>query len=89
MPEDSAATETKPFVFVSHADADKGSGRFREVIKILLAHEVPLGLDRPHKIDDPDINPDAFLWSLGPDGKADKSQKGDSGVNKDNVLSWQ
>ncbi len=29
-----------------------------------------------------------MVWSLGPDGKADASQKADAGVNKDNVLSW-
>lgn len=29
-----------------------------------------------------------MVWSLGPDGKADPSQKADAGVNKDNVISW-
>lgn len=29
-----------------------------------------------------------IVWSLGPDGKADKSQKASEGVNKDNITSW-
>ncbi len=28
------------------------------------------------------------IWSLGPDGKADRTKQADAGVNKDNVLSW-
>jgi prepilin-type N-terminal cleavage/methylation domain-containing protein len=28
------------------------------------------------------------VWSLGPDGMADASQKANVGVNKDNILSW-
>jgi prepilin-type N-terminal cleavage/methylation domain-containing protein len=30
-----------------------------------------------------------MVWSLGPDGRADVSQKANSSVNKDNILSWQ
>lgn len=29
-----------------------------------------------------------FIWSFGPDGKADPNKKPDEGVNKDNVVSW-
>lgn len=29
-----------------------------------------------------------MVWSLGPDGKADPTQKANVGVNKDNILSW-
>lgn len=29
-----------------------------------------------------------MVWSFGPDGKADLSQKANEGVNKDNILSW-
>lgn len=29
-----------------------------------------------------------MVWSLGPDGKADRSKKSDEGFNKDNLLSW-
>jgi prepilin-type N-terminal cleavage/methylation domain-containing protein len=29
-----------------------------------------------------------MVWSLGPDGKAVTTSKADTGVNKDNVLSW-
>jgi hypothetical protein len=68
MTQNKSANEIRPFVFVSHASVDKESGKFREVVKTLLAHGVPLGLDHPHNIGDPDINPDTFLWSLGPDG---------------------
>ncbi|HTA28984.1 MAG TPA: hypothetical protein VK731_00790 [Candidatus Cybelea sp.] len=28
------------------------------------------------------------IWSFGPDGKADKMQKANEGVNKDNITSW-
>ena len=28
------------------------------------------------------------IWSFGPDGKADKTQKANEGVNKDNLTSW-
>jgi prepilin-type N-terminal cleavage/methylation domain-containing protein len=30
-----------------------------------------------------------MVWSAGPDGKVDNSAKANSGVNKDNILSWQ
>ncbi len=30
-----------------------------------------------------------MVWSLGPDGKADAATPAKSGVNKDNILSWQ
>jgi prepilin-type N-terminal cleavage/methylation domain-containing protein len=30
----------------------------------------------------------AMVWSLGPDKKADKGQKADQGVNRDNIISW-
>ncbi|MEI2727033.1 MAG: prepilin-type N-terminal cleavage/methylation domain-containing protein [Verrucomicrobiota bacterium] len=30
-----------------------------------------------------------MIWSVGPDGRADKATKANQGVNKDNVLSWQ
>jgi hypothetical protein len=33
-------------------------------------------------------NTKVIVWSLGPDGKADKTQKANEGVNKDNVTSW-
>ncbi|MDB6123791.1 MAG: hypothetical protein JWQ71_2784 [Pedosphaera sp.] len=33
-------------------------------------------------------NATVMIWSLGPDGKADRSQKADAGVNKDNILNW-
>lgn len=29
-----------------------------------------------------------MIWSMGPDGKADRTQPANVGVNKDNVLSW-
>ena len=29
-----------------------------------------------------------MVWSLGPDGKADRTRKANEGANKDNVLSW-
>lgn len=45
---------------------------------------------------DPDEARDAYevpgvavtVWSFGPDGKADKTQKANEGVNKDNITSW-
>jgi hypothetical protein len=33
-------------------------------------------------------NATVIVWSLGPDGKADKTQKANEGVNKDNITSW-
>ena len=33
-------------------------------------------------------NTTVIVWSFGPDGKADKTQKANEGVNKDNVTSW-
>lgn len=29
-----------------------------------------------------------MIWSLGPDGKADRTKSADAGANKDNILSW-
>jgi hypothetical protein len=29
-----------------------------------------------------------MIWSFGPDGKADRSEKANAGVNHDNILSW-
>ena len=34
-------------------------------------------------------NSPVMVWSLGPDGLASADQKGNAGVNDDNVLSWQ
>lgn len=31
---------------------------------------------------------EVMVWSMGPDGKVDSSQKADDDLNKDNVLSW-
>jgi len=33
-------------------------------------------------------NATVIVWSFGPDGKADKTQKANEGVNKDNITSW-
>jgi hypothetical protein len=33
-------------------------------------------------------NATVTVWSFGPDGKADKTQKASEGVNKDNITSW-
>ncbi len=33
-------------------------------------------------------NARVIVWSLGPDGKADNTQKASEGVNKDNITSW-
>ena len=30
-----------------------------------------------------------MVWSAGPDGKIDPTAPANSGVNKDNILSWQ
>lgn len=38
--------------------------------------------------DDYEYRGGAMVWSLGPDKKADVKVRGDTGVNKDNVISW-
>lgn len=35
------------------------------------------------------LNGDVMIWSLGPDGKANKADKWNAGENKDNIASWQ
>lgn len=35
-----------------------------------------------------EANVPVMIWSFGPDGKANKTVQANSGVNKDNVLSW-
>ena len=35
-----------------------------------------------------ELNNPVMIWSLGPDGLADPTVRADSGVNKDNVLTW-
>jgi prepilin-type N-terminal cleavage/methylation domain-containing protein len=35
-----------------------------------------------------ELNADVLIWSAGPDGKIDLGVKANTGVNKDNVLSW-
>ena len=35
-----------------------------------------------------EANATVMVWSLGPDGKANSGQPGNSGDNKDNILSW-
>jgi prepilin-type N-terminal cleavage/methylation domain-containing protein len=39
--------------------------------------------------DEFEISGNVMIWSLGPDKKADANVKANTGVNKDNVLSWQ
>ena len=34
------------------------------------------------------LKTNVMIWSLGPDGMADRTKKGNEGVNKDNILSW-
>ena len=36
----------------------------------------------------PRVRARVMIWSLGPDGKADRTKSADAGVNKDNILSW-
>jgi prepilin-type N-terminal cleavage/methylation domain-containing protein len=38
--------------------------------------------------DDYQYHGGVMVWSLGPDQKADVTQRADTGVNKDNVISW-
>jgi hypothetical protein len=35
-----------------------------------------------------EIHESVVIWSLGPDGNADRAKQADAGANKDNILSW-
>ena len=67
---------------VSEIDPSSTSGLNR------LFRFTPPPYNSPETRDAFEAQTTVMVWSLGPDGKADASQKADKGVNKDNILSW-
>ena len=46
------------------------------------------GLVRTGGADSFELNNPVMVWSMGPDGKIDRTKKANQGVNQDNILSW-
>ncbi len=74
-----------------------GDGKCRDAFyKSTLVSEIPNagdkgfnGLFRSGGPNTFDGNKPIMVWSFGPDGLFNASQKANAGVNKDNILSWQ
>jgi hypothetical protein len=35
-----------------------------------------------------ELNNPVMVWSMGPDGKIDRTKRANQGFNQDNILSW-
>ncbi len=53
-----------------------------------LFRSTPPPYTSPETRDAFEAQTNVMVWSLGPDGKADRTQKANEGANKDNIPSW-